>query len=402
MGAATSGGCAASRVWDSVVVGAGPSGAITALHLARRGHQVALLDRAAFPREKVCGDGLISDSLRCLERAGSLDEVSRLAHQVNVGIVSSPSGIRVRVPGRYLTLRRVFLDDILRRNAVAAGAYFEKAAVRALRRVGNGLHEVLLAGGNPMRAKTVVLAVGAEASLLRSSGFKIRSDEGSAVALRMYIRSAAHLEAMLVSYDRSISPGYAWIFPVGPREYNIGCGVFRHRRRARDLDLRQALREFTQNVPEAIQVMAGRLDEGTKPRGGTIWSGLAGAEPVSSEGVLAVGEAIGTTLPMTGEGIGKAMESGELASEAVSAFLSTGREEDLLGYSRSVKTQLLPKYRGYLRAQRWLSVSWINDFFCRRALSSPRFADAVAGILTESADPSEVLSVRGVLHSFLK
>src|SRR5476649_357742 len=107
---------------DVLVVGAGPAGAACALWLARAGVDVVLVDQHDFPRDKVCGDGLIPDAHHALRRHGVYDEGLAAAHSLPHLSCIGPGGGRVAVPGNLAVLPRRVLDDIVCRAAVRAGA----------------------------------------------------------------------------------------------------------------------------------------------------------------------------------------------------------------------------------------------------------------------------------------
>src|ERR671932_1764125 len=107
---------------DAVIVGAGPGGAATAHFLARRGLQVLLVDRSAFPRDKTCGDGLTPRALRVLDRMGLLGDVTRIGQPIRGYDVFAPNGNRTgaQLAGSpaALVVPRLELDDIIRRKAI--------------------------------------------------------------------------------------------------------------------------------------------------------------------------------------------------------------------------------------------------------------------------------------------
>ena len=384
--------------WDVAIVGAGPAGSLTAKELAGKGYRVLLLDKYRFPRDKVCGDALIPDAIGALRRTQLYERVRDSAHEVARASVFSPSQIQVSIPGEFLTLRRSVLDSHLALGAVEAGAVFCEGNVTEIEPQGGDAVRLSVQGlAKTYEARIAVLATGAKVDLLGQLGMLTRP-EPSAVALRCYISSAIDLDRLIISYDRSVLPGYAWIFPLGNQEYNVGCGVLYQNSKQRRLNLHTMFDRFLNGFPQARELM--RLKRRMTPvRGAPLRCNLTGAEVVGKGMVLAIGESIGATFPFTGEGIGKAMETGELAAQAIDRTLESGDFEPLHRFSARLKLDLLPRYRAYATAQRWLSQAWLNDLVAWRASKSVYLREAMAGIVAETSDASDVFSLKGLWRS---
>jgi flavin-dependent dehydrogenase len=291
------------------------------------------------------------------------------------------------------------LDAILVAEAVRSGAVVRQCAVGDVVPQCDGT--VLVTGRDPraaVKARIVLLATGADVSLAARLGLVTRQ-RASAIALRCYVKSAARVSDLAISFDRAIIPGYAWIFPVGGGEYNVGCGSVAGYTNQR-ANLRRMLDAFLRHFPLARELMRDALSV-TPPHGAMLRSGLRGIRLRPAAHVLVVGEAAGSTLPLTGEGIGKAMETAAFAAEATDVALRRGDPAALDSYERRLTEDLTPRYRAYERAERWLSVAWLNDFVAARVARSPALHRAAVGILNETADPRDVCSIPGVLRSFL-
>ncbi|NTV04759.1 FAD-dependent oxidoreductase, partial [bacterium] len=183
-------------VCDVLVVGAGPAGSACAQWLARHGWDVVLIDQHDFPRDKVCGDGLIPDAHHALQRLGVhaevMDQAQAVAHVACIGA----RGGRVDVPGRVAVLPRKQLDDILKRAAERAGAhFFAPWRFEAPLLQGEGDDALVIgarlksptAGECEVRARWVVLATGAVPRALMAAGLCTRHTP-SGVALRGYVQ----------------------------------------------------------------------------------------------------------------------------------------------------------------------------------------------------------------------
>jgi geranylgeranyl reductase family protein len=392
---------AARDDWDVVIAGAGPSGAVAALHLAGRGHRVLLLDKQRFPRDKTCGDALLADALGVLERACLLQEVQQLGYSLRQASVFSPSGIECEVPGRYLVLRRRVLDAVIARRAVERGAHFCQGEVEALSLAYDGRIACTLAGaGGVCRARVAVVATGANTALLQRLGI-VTARKPTGAAVRCYVRSTSGLDRLVVAYDRATAPGYAWIFPLGNQEYNVGCALFCRGDAPPVASLRATFQKFGHAFP-----LARALLDGGGPIsplvGGTLRCGLRGASSAHHNRLLAIGETIGATLPSTGEGIGKAMETAELAAEVIHEALRAGDLTRLQQFPARLEERFGALYRGYTKAQRWLARPWLNDLVAWRGGRSTFYRRALSGIVNETMSPRVAFSLGGILMSFVK
>jgi geranylgeranyl reductase family protein len=391
-----------AAAWDVAIIGAGPAGSTAALLLARAGHRVLLLDRKSFPREKVCGDGLIRDAIECVKRAGLYDELKAAAHPLEGLRVYAPNGLYADFSGEFWTLERLRLDHLLLRGAMAAGARFLPGEVTGVGLGGAGVEVALKGIGAPIEARSALLTTGADLSLLRRMGLTAPSPP-SAIAMRCYVQSKVESRRLVVSFDGSCLPGYAWIFPLGQGRYNVGCGLFGLAPGHGAPSLQALFNSFLEGFPLARELMA--KGERISPlKGSPLRCGLEGVpercRPAAR--ILAAGEVIGTTFPFTGEGIGKAMESGELAAGLLDEALRSDRWERLSDYPALLERELRLKYLGYKKAERWLSKPWVANFVARRAVRSPFLRAALEGILNETANPRRVFSPTTILLSFLR
>jgi geranylgeranyl reductase family protein len=367
----------ADSAWDVLIAGAGPAGSTAAAYLATGGHRVLLIDEERFPRAKACGDALTNDALRCLGRLGLAARVREMGHRLGELLLIGRSGIEVRLRGAFLTLDRAVFDALLARHAVASGAVFARGAVEAVSVRDDGSVVCAVSGcGRELRARVGVLATGARLRLARELGLVAR-DRPSGMAVGCRLRSSRQLghhviccdASVVASAGRSRVPGVAWIFPIGDETYNIGCGV-QYGRAAEDHgSLRECFGRFTTRFALARELAAdGELV--SPVRSGVVRSGLVGARPVGAGNVLVVGETLGATLPFSGAGIGKAMETAEVAAAVIHEALDTGDMTALRRFPARLRRRLGRCYRRYRLAEALLSRGWINDFLVRCARRS--------------------------------
>jgi menaquinone-9 beta-reductase len=414
---------------DVIVVGAGPAGSACALWLARAGLAVILVDQHAFPRDKICGDGLIPDAHTAFKKLGVAGLVAAKAQAVtHVGCVG-PGGGRADVPGRLSVLPRLILDDILRQAAVKAGArWLPLARMESLLedqyggRVGGAVFKVRGKDQDSSRtlsARWVVLATGAIPQALMATDMCLRRSP-SGVALRGYVKNPAVNETMKtmdVVWHRKLGRGYGWIFPCGNGVFNIGVGLANShqsdedgRDTMADVNLREVFDEFCRVHPPAKSLVEGG-EWLSALKGAPLRCSLEGAK-LTRPGLMVTGEAAGSTYAFTGEGIGKAMETGMLAAESIiehsgMSDLPLDERISLVADAR-VRAQyemqvaaLKPRFDLYERANDINERPWLIDLLLWRARKSPRILRRMSAVLEEKGNPGNLVSLRGVLRLFL-
>ena len=351
---------------DVIVVGAGPAGSATAYHLARAGHAVLLLEKTAFPREKVCGDGLTPRAVTALVSMG-IDTSESAGWLHNKGLRIIGGGMRLEIPWPELSNHpsyglvrpRSDFDDLLAKQAVSAGAVLrENTSVTGpvLDKAGRivGVTTKGDAGEVTYRAPLVVAADGNSSRLSLAMGLQKRDDRPMGVAVRTYYTSPRHaddwLESWLELWDRDaqgrerLLPGYGWIFGVGDGTSNVGLGILNTSNAWGQVDYKALLKRWLDQTPEEW----GYRDENrTQPvRGAALPMGF-NRQPHYTNGLLLVGDSGGMVNPFNGEGIAYAMESGEIAAQVITQALarptSDSRERALQAYPQAMKQA----YGGY-------------------------------------------------------
>jgi menaquinone-9 beta-reductase len=404
---------------DAIVVGAGPAGSAVAQMLAHGGRDVVLVDAHAFPRDKVCGDGLIPDAHRALARLGVLDAVMAEARQATTLGCIAPRGGRIDVPGRLSVLPRKRLDEILCRAAVAAGARMFAPArfVAPLREADGGrVIGARLQDADRVRevhAPWLVLASGAQPQATIAAGLCERRTP-SGIALRGYVENAAmtpRITSLEVVWHKRLAPGYGWIFPCGGDLFNIGVGVAGSHQPGPDgryamhnANLRNTFAAFQSLYRPARDLLEGgrwRGEPGRELKGAPLRCSLDGAR-LQAPGVLVTGEAAGSTYAFTGEGIGKAMETG---IHAAAAILGRAVDDTTAGADAAMRADyaarvlaLKPRFEVYEQANRANAHPWLVDLLVWSARRSPRRLQRMAGVLEETHIPTDAVSMRGVLR----
>ncbi len=312
--------------FDTIVVGAGPAGSVTAYRLATAGLSVLLLDRARFPRDKPCGGGLTLRAVRQLP----IDPAPVVEDEISTFELGLDYGRHIERRGRgplVLMTQRRRLDHFLAERAAEAGAEF-RDAVRVTAVETDEAGATVSVNGTRASAPVVIGADGANGVTARALGLARTHTYGVALEGNVHFPDIeeARCRGRAIVQLGSVPGGYTWIFPKGDHA-NVGAGGWGHAGPQLRAHLSRLCREY--GVPE---------DRVHDLRGHRLPMRGAAESPVAGRGLL-VGDAAGLIDPLSGDGMYEAFVSARLAAEAVLDLLA-GRASDLGPYALRIDREL--------------------------------------------------------------
>ena len=386
-----------SEFYDVIVVGGGPAGSVMAWSLSKQGINVLLLERARFPREKVCGDFIEPRGLRILDKLGCLASLEKTAPlpitSVAMFVGSQCSyrgsipfyGLRNDLPPHGYIIPRDVLDDQVLKCAAKAGAIIrEETTVKTVDTTERGVNITAQHGTKNItyRAQLVVGADGVNSVVAKNAGLRQSDPRYIAVSQRAYAGELSNVSGEAAFFfDRDFFPGYAWLFPMASGKANIGVGILSETRDRYQINVPELFREFVEKLRRTHPRCAD-LHVTSRPIGGIVKTYGGIGKNYFNRGIL-IGDAGCFVDPMTGEGITSAMESALIGSSILTAAIEKGQ------YDAAFLSSYQQRFREYfdpamcyvdlcasLMRNRHFSDSWLNAVArgCELAVQDPSFA----------------------------
>lgn len=320
----------------AIIIGAGPAGAATSLFLSKQGIPHVVIDKANFPRDKVCGDACSGKTALVINRANPqwmqeiLADGARFTPSWGITFVA-PNGKALEIPflaerkptdtAPGFTVPRLVLDNFLvQKMASPHCTLLQGATVQQLTTQNGETTVEVHHGGQDYRitAHVLVGADGDKGIVRRQYMGHNEAEKTNAVGLRAYYSGVTglHPENFIeLHFLPGILPGYLWIFPLPGGMVNVGVGIVSDQVRRKKINLRASMLQALQHHPLIAPRFSGATLHG-KIQGWGLPMAM-GQMPLSGHGFLLTGDAASLIDPFSGEGIGNALYSGMLAAAAI-------------------------------------------------------------------------------------
>lgn len=388
-----------------IIVGAGPAGAGASFFLSKYGIPHVVVDKACFPRDKVCGDACSGKTALVINRAEPewlneiLADTAQFMPSWGIKFVA-PNGKGLDIPftakrtpetkAPGFTVPRMVFDDFLFRKMRSEWCtIYEGADIKSIVREADQVTvSIMHEGKNITLAAPVIIGADGDKSIVRRTfmGSAVQP-KAYAVGLRGYYEGVTgmHTENFIeLHFLPEVLPGYLWIFPLPNGMANVGVGLLSEIVRDKKINLREQMLYAIKNNPQIAPRFANaRLHD--KIQGWGLPLAME-RQPLSTERVILCGDAACLIDPFSGEGIGNALYSGMLAAMAIKDLLpekdfSAGRLKT--AYDDVVYKRLGDEFRISATLQRLSKYPWLFNFVVNKAYKSPSLRNTISCMFTD-------------------
>ncbi len=382
---------------DICIVGAGPAGAATALKLSYMGVPCTLIDKAVFPRDKICGDAISGKVITLMKRLDPemLARLDLSPIQVDIWGIKffAPNhkelsinyrpiaGNKDQAPGyvaRRVDFDHFLIEEVKRRKDISL---YEGIDIQAYEKLEDGFLVSDKSGQFQVKTKLLIMANGAQSVFSRKYAGLEKDQKHYVGALRAYYQGVEfpekenHIE---LHFIKSIIPGYFWVFPLPNGRANVGIGMRSDFLKKRKVNLNRALEDIIQNHP-----LVKERFKNAKLEDKVVGYGLplgSKERQLSGDHFMLVGDAAHLIDPLTGEGIGNAFYSGFIAAEQAVECLKVNdfSQEFLTAYDKRIRRVLGSEMKLSYRIQRAFSKQWVCNFMASIIAGNQKFYNIIS------------------------
>lgn len=389
----------------AIIIGAGPAGAGTSFFLSKYGIPHIVIDKAVFPRDKVCGDACSGKTALVINRANPewlaeiLGDEAHFLPSWGITFVA-PNGRSLDIPftakrtpetkAPGFTVPRLLLDEFLfRKMASPHCTIYEGATVLNIDHGDNEVSVLMEHQGikYQVTAPVIVGADGDKSTVRKQFLNEHTSTKAYAVGLRAYYEgvSGMHAENFIeLHFLPEMLPGYLWIFPLPNGMANVGVGILSERIREKKINLREQMLYAIKNNPKIAPRFANaRLVD--KIQGWGLPLGME-RQPLSGNNFILTGDAACLIDPFSGEGIGNALYSGMLAAAAIQQAAEQNNYNAAFikqAYDDVVYKRLGDELKLSATLQRLCKYPWLFNFVVNKAYKSPSLRNTISCMFTD-------------------
>lgn len=393
------------KIFDAVIAGSGPAGCAAAIFLARKGYDVFIADKARFPRDKTCGDGLTASAISLLQKLGIMDFVERKLgppNQFRSILLSSPAGDIIEgfpptkegLTDYGYVIPREELDSCLVECLKKTGkiTLMEETEITGIVKK----KEQIIGIKSSTREFFGQCVIGADGpySIIASGMSRLnRHRKQMGFALRAYFNGVSGIKNSIeIHYDKNMIPGYGWLFPVGKKRANVGVGIFT--RFKNNHGIKKMFEGFINENPfVSVKLKDAEMEPGSLKG----WPLPLGSFPGKRgcKNLLLAGDAGSFVDPLNGEGIYYALKTGQYAAESIDRSLRQGQAERAGRIYEKLwrKEFLVDDFLTSYLMQPLLSNKFFLNFAIKLASQKQKRADLLAGVIGHKLKKRSLLKI---------
>ena len=392
-------------MYDAIIVGAGPAGTSAALFGNRLGLKTLLLDKSAFPRDKTCGDALSGKSVKILDDLDLVEGVNNLDGSIIQRIIfANPKHSECELLlDKSLNKQHISHGYVIPRS-IFDNYMFEKAKNVSDAEEGFTVNDLLFEGNRVIgvkgksvdgsekefRGNLILGADGPNSIVSKKVGLYQMDMDHTAVGIRCYYENVKDLTDQIeLHYVEEINPGYFWIFPSGKNRANIGVGLLKSIVKKEGRNLSEIMINIINSDNFKYRFSDAILLE--KPTGWNLPLGSIKRKN-HGEGFLLLGDAAGLVDPFTGEGIGNAMVSGQIAAETAAQAKEKNdfSKKYLKKYDKKLWNHLGSELNTSAKLLKLARSKFLLNFVIDRAARNEKVRNIISGMFANEIPKTEL------------